>query len=156
MKQLIMILVLLLGSSTFASKIEVYQFEDPDKEADYKELVEELRCLVCQNQNIADSNAELAQDMRRKTYDLLQSGKNKGEIADYMAERYGDFVLYKPRFKASTLVLWVGPFVMFLIAIWLMLRTIRARRADNETATLSEEQLTEASKLLDNDKTSSK
>jgi len=155
MRNLIFFLSLLLGSNVFASKIEVYKFEDPEKEADYKELVEELRCLVCQNQNIADSNAELAQDMRRKTYDLLQSGKNKQEVADYMAERYGDFVLYKPRFKASTAVLWIGPFVMFFIAIWLMLRTIRARRAENETATLSEDQLKEASKLLDNDKASS-
>jgi cytochrome c-type biogenesis protein CcmH len=151
---LILTLALLLGSNAFASKIEVYKFDDPAKEADYKELVEELRCLVCQNQNIADSNAELAQDMRRKTYDLLQSGKSKGEIADYMAERYGDFVLYTPRFKASTAVLWIGPFVMFLIAIWLMLRTIRARRADNETETLSQAQLDEAAKLLNDDKKS--
>ncbi len=72
-----------------------------------------------------------------------------------MAERYGDFVLYKPPFNATTALLWVGPFLLFFIAIWLMLRTIRARRADNETATLSQEQLKEASQLLDKDKTSS-
>lgn len=155
MKSLLFALALLLGSSAMAANIEVYKFEDPEQEAIYKDLIGELRCLVCQNQNIRDSNAELAQDMRRKTYELVKSGKDKGEVAEFMAERYGDFVLYKPPFNATTALLWVGPFAFFFIAIWLMLRTIRARCADNETATLSQEQLKEASKLLDNDKTSS-
>jgi len=155
MKSFILALALMLGSSAMAANIEVYKFEDPEQEEIYKDLIGELRCLVCQNQNIADSNAELAQDMRRKTYELVKAGKDKGEVADFMAERYGDFVLYKPRFNATTALLWVGPFLLFFIAIWLMLRTIRVRRADNETATLSQEQLKEASKLLDNNKTSS-
>lgn len=141
--------LMLLTGSALASNIEVYKFDDPQQEAIYKQLTEELRCLVCQNQNIADSNAELAQDMRHKTYKLIKQGMSKSEIADYMAERYGDFVLYKPPFKASTALLWVGPFVIFFVAIWLMLRTIRARRADNEAASLSEEQLREAASLLD-------
>jgi len=155
MKSFILALALMLGGSAMAANIEVYKFEDPEQEEIYKDLIGELRCLVCQNQNIADSNAELAQDMRRKTYELVKAGKDKGEVADFMAERYGDFVLYKPRFNATTALLWVGPFLLFFIAIWLMLRTIRVRRADNETATLSQEQLKEASKLLDNNKTSS-
>jgi len=155
MKSFILALALMLGGSAMAANIEVYQFEDPEQEAIYKDLIGELRCLVCQNQNIADSNAELAQDMRRKTYELVKSGKDKGEVAEFMAERYGDFVLYKPPFNATTALLWVGPFLLFFIAIGLMLRTIRARRADNETATLSQEQLKEASQLLDKDKTSS-
>jgi len=155
MKSFILALALMLGSSAMAANIEVYKFEDPEQEEIYKDLIGELRCLVCQNQNIADSNAELAQDMRRKTYELVKSGKDKREVADFMADRYGDFVLYKPRFNATTALLWVGPFLLFFIAIWLMLRTIRVRRADNETATLSQEQLKEASKLLDNNKTSS-
>jgi len=155
MKSFILALALMLGGSAMAANIEVYQFEDPEQEAIYKDLIGELRCLVCQNQNIADSSAELAQDMRRKTYELVKSGKDKGEVAEFMAERYGDFVLYKPPFNATTALLWVGPFLLFFIAIGLMLRTIRARRADNETATLSQEQLKEASQLLDKDKTSS-
>jgi cytochrome c-type biogenesis protein CcmH len=155
MKSLILALALMLGGSAMAANIEVYKFEDPEQEEIYKDLIGELRCLVCQNQNIADSNAELAQDMRRKTYELVKAGKDKGEVADFMAERYGDFVLYKPPFNATTALLWVGPFLLFFIAIWLMLRTIRARRADNETATLSQEQLNEASQLLDKDKKSS-
>jgi len=155
MKSFILALALMLGGSAMAANIEVYKFEDPEQEEIYKDLIGELRCLVCQNQNIADSNAELAQDMRRKTYELVKSGKDKREVADFMADRYGDFVLYKPRFNATTALLWVGPFLLFFIAIWLMLRTIRVRRADNETATLSQEQLKEASKLLDNNKTSS-
>ena len=155
MKRFLLALLLVMGSSAMAANIEVYKFEDPEQEAIYKDLIGELRCLVCQNQNIADSNAELAQDMRRKTYELVKEGKDKGEVAEFMAERYGDFVLYKPPFNATTALLWVGPFLLFFIAIGLMLRTIRARRADNETATLSQEQLKEASKLLDKDKTSS-
>jgi len=135
-----------------AANIEVYKFEDPAQEAIYKELISELRCLVCQNQNIADSNAELAQDMRAKTYDLVRQGMSKAEVGDFMAERYGDFVLYKPPFNAKTAVLWVGPFLIFVVAIWLMLRTIRARRAENETATIAEEQLSEAASLLEKDK----
>jgi len=152
MKQLLLAACLLLGSWTHAANVEVYQFDDPEQEQIYKELTGELRCLVCQNQNIADSNAELAQDMRHKTYTLIKQGMSKREIADYMAERYGDFVLYKPPFSGKTLVLWVGPFVIFFLAIWLMLRTIRARRADNETDKLSEAQLKEAAELLDSDK----
>ena len=152
MKTLFLALSLLLSSVASAANVEVYKFEDPDKEKVYKQLIAELRCLVCQNQNIADSNAELAQDMRRKTYDLVSQGMNKREVADFMAQRYGDFVLYKPPFKASTAVLWVGPFILFVAAIWLMLRAIRARGAENETAKLNQDQLKEAANLLNDDK----
>lgn len=152
MKRLVLTLALLLAGTAYAAKIEVYQFDDAAQEADYKELTAELRCLVCQNQNIGDSNAELALDMRHKTYEMLRSGMSKDEIADFMVERYGDFVLYKPRFKAITAVLWLGPFIIFLLAIWLMFRAIRARRADNEAAELSEDQIKEAARLLDDNK----
>jgi cytochrome c-type biogenesis protein CcmH len=152
MKSLILALSLVLGCSAFATNVEVYKFDDPAKEKTYKELIGELRCLVCQNQNIADSNSELATDMRRKTYELVNSGMDKREVSEFMAQRYGDFVLYKPPFKASTAILWVGPFILFVAAIWLMLRTIRARRVENEAAMLSENQLNEAAKLLNDDK----
>lgn len=148
MKHLFLALTLVCSPLVGASNIEVYKFESKDREEIYKELTEELRCLVCQNQNIADSNAELAQDMRAKTYQLIKSGKSKAEIADYMSERYGDFVLYKPPFKASTAVLWIAPFLVFLLGVFLMLRSIRQRRSENEEKTLDNSKLQEASRLL--------
>lgn len=151
MKPLILFLSLLVCGTALSATIEVYQFDDPAEERLYKKLTEELRCLVCQNQNIADSNAELAQDMRKKTYELVRSGMDEREVATYMSERYGDFVLYKPPFNTKTAVLWVGPFLLFVLGIWVLLRTIRARRADNEAAKLTEEQLNEAARLLNKD-----
>ena len=147
MKLVILLFSLLLSISAQAA-IDAYKFDDPKKEKIYHELTDELRCLVCQNQNIAGSNAELAVDMRRKTYEMVSAGQSKQQVADYMADRYGDFVLYKPPFKASTAVLWVGPFIILAVSIWLMLRVIRNRREEHETASVSGEQLAEAARLL--------
>jgi cytochrome c-type biogenesis protein CcmH len=149
MKRWLLMLCLLAATAAQATTIEVYKFDTPAQESTYRELTAELRCLVCQNQNIADSNAELALDMRHKVYTLIKQGKSKDEITGFMSQRYGDFVLYKPPFKATTALLWIGPFALFLLAIWLMLRTIRARRAENETEKLSEAQLHEAAELLE-------
>ena len=140
-------LLLALLSLTLEARIAAYEFEDKTQESVYKELIHELRCLVCQNQNIADSNAELAQDLKRKTYELVSSGKNKDEIRQYMTERYGDFVLYRPPVSNATLLLWIGPFIIFLIGLVLLIRIIRARRVE-QPAELSEEQKQQASQLL--------
>ena len=147
MKLVVLLFSFLVNLSAQAA-IDTFNFDDPKKQKIYQELTDELRCLVCQNQNIAGSNAELAVDMRRKTYEMVSAGKSKQQVADYMAERYGDFVLYKPPFKASTAVLWIGPFVILGASIWLMLRVIRNRREDNETTSVSDEQLAEAARLL--------
>jgi len=147
MKLVVLLFSLLLSVSAQAA-IDAYKFDDPKKEKIYHELTDELRCLVCQNQNIAGSNAELAVDMRRKTYEMVSAGQSKQQVADYMADRYGDFVLYKPPFKASTAVLWIGPFIILAVSIWLMLRVIRNRREEHETASVSGEQLAEAARLL--------
>ncbi len=106
--------------------IEVYDFDTPEKEADYKKLIDELRCLVCQNQNLKDSDAELAQDLRRETYEMLQEGKSRQEVIDFMVARYGDFVLYRPQFKSSTYLLWLGPFALLVIVLILFVRRMRA------------------------------
>ncbi|RMG37220.1 MAG: cytochrome c-type biogenesis protein CcmH [Gammaproteobacteria bacterium] len=132
-----------------ATNIEAYDFDSPQQERDYKELTTELRCLVCQNQDIADSNAELAQDMRHKVYRMLKQGKTKQEIVDFMVRRYGDFVRYKPPFDTRTLVLWVGPFLIFALAIFFMLRAISRARRREERAELSEEQINRAADLLE-------
>lgn len=81
------------------ARVDVYPFQNPAQEARYKKLIEELRCLVCQNQNLADSNAELAQDMRRVTYEMVSRGESDEQIIAYMVQRYGDFVLYRPPFR---------------------------------------------------------
>jgi len=148
MKQLIMILGLALSLGLQAA-IETYQFDTPAKEASYKRLVAELRCLVCQNQNIADSNAELAQDLRRKTYEMVRAGKGDQEVMDYMVQRYGDFVLYQPRLKGNTLLLWIGPFLILALAVFILVRVIKRRSiATARPDELSEEQRQKAEGLL--------
>ena len=94
-----------------------------------KRLETELRCLVCQNQTLADSNAPLAQDLRREVRALAQSGKSDDEIRDYLVARYGDFVLYLPPVKATTSVLWAGPFVLLAVGVGAWLVVLRRRRA---------------------------
>ncbi len=97
-------------------------------ESEYNQLIKELRCLVCQNQNLAGSDADLARDLRRQTHEMLMKGKNPDQVIQYMVDRYGDFVLYRPQFKSSTLFLWLGPFFLAAIVIWLVIRNIRARK----------------------------
>ncbi len=106
---------------------ESVAFEDPALQARYETLTNELRCLVCQNQTIADSNAELAQDLRRETRDMLASGASDSEIKAFMTERYGDFVLYKPPLKATTLLLWLAPALLLLGGVLVTVRVILGR-----------------------------
>ena len=97
MKRLLFIFMLMMSGSSYA--VDTHQLSDPKQQVAYETLTKELRCLVCQNQTIADSNAELAADLRRHVYEMLQQGKSKEEIIQFMTDRYGDFVLYKPPFK---------------------------------------------------------
>jgi cytochrome c-type biogenesis protein CcmH len=108
--------------------------DDPALEARMTRITAELRCLVCQNQTIADSNADLAQDLRRQVREMLRKGDDDAKIIDYMTDRYGDFVLYRPPVKATTLLLWFGPALMLLLgfgALALVMRR-RARTAANQ------------------------
>jgi cytochrome c-type biogenesis protein CcmH len=117
-----------------------------------KGLAEELRCLVCQNQTIADSNAPLALDLRNQIRTQIAQGRGDGEIRDYMVERYGDFVLYRPPFRARTALLWVGPFALVVVGIGIFFAIVRRRRA---TATpqgeLPTRRRAEIAALLDGD-----
>ena len=110
------------------------------------EIAEELRCLVCQNQTIVESNAPLAVDLRNQIREQLKAGRSAAEIKDYMVARYGDFVLYRPPLKATTVLLWTGPLLLFLAGLVVMLRKIRQRRA--ETAPLTREEQEAAARLL--------
>ena len=141
-------LILLLSLVSFSSQatIDAYQFDDPKKEALYKKLVKELRCTVCQNQDIGDSNASLAQDLRRKTYEMVSAGKDEEYILDYMSDRYGDFVLYRPRLQNNTLLLWVGPFIILIVAVFFLLKFIRRSEDD---LPLSEADKAAAEQLLE-------
>lgn len=94
----------------------------------YDALMEELRCLVCQNQSLADSGAGLAQDLRKKVVAMIENGNSDQEIKDYMVQRYGEFILYRPRLNYSTVMLWFGPFVLLLIAIGVIVRIIQSSR----------------------------
>ena len=124
------------------------QFDSPDQELRYRSLIDELRCLVCQNQNLADSNAELAQDLRDRTYTMIREGASDNQIVDYMVERYGSFVLYKPPLSGTTIALWFGPAIILALAIYAHWRHLRRRRAQ-AAAKLSEEQQARVKKLLD-------
>ena len=102
---------------------------DAQVEGRLKGLAEELRCLVCQNQTIADSNAPLALDLRNQIRAQIAQGRSDDEIRAYMVERYGDFVLYRPPLKSSTLILWLGPFVLLAAAAGVLAVIVRGRRA---------------------------
>jgi cytochrome c-type biogenesis protein CcmH len=153
MKKIVLCLFLLIQS--VHAEIEVYQFTSPELELRYQSLTEELRCLVCQNQNIADSHAELAQDLRRKVYEMLSSGQSNAQIIDYMTERYGDFVLYRPPVKPITWLLWIGPFVILLAGIIGLIVYLRRRNQSMPGTTLSDEDNRRIDALLKDAKSSS-
>jgi cytochrome c-type biogenesis protein CcmH len=104
-----------------------------------RQLEEKLRCLVCQNQTLADSGAELASDLRRQVREQVAAGRSDEEIVNFLVQRYGDFVLYDPPFKASTALLWIGPFVLLLGAAVVLIVTLRRRRNAPEEAALGPE-----------------
>lgn len=111
------VLFLLLLVPFTASAIEIRSFDNEEKRQRYEKLIEELRCLVCQNQSLADSEAELAKDLRDEVYGILQQGKTEEEAIRFLTDRYGDFVLYRPPFKLITLLLWGGPLLIFLAGV---------------------------------------
>ncbi len=120
--------------------------EDPVLEKRVLALSAELRCLVCQNQTLADSNAPLAVDLRSQVREQLRAGRSERDVIDFLVARYGDFVLYRPPLKASTVALWGGPFVLLALGVFLLLRRLRRRGAEPE---LSEADRARAAKLLE-------
>jgi len=126
MKRLLFIFLLIMSSSVYA--VDFRQLSDPEQQETYETLTKELRCLVCQNQTIADSNAELAGDLRRQVYEMLQQGKSREEIVQFMTDRYGDFVLYKPAFKGKTSVLWIAPVAFLLMGLITVFFVIRRKK----------------------------
>ena len=103
------------------------QFRDAQEEARFHKLVSELRCVMCQNQSLADSNAQIAFDLRREVLDLMREGRSDAQIKDFLVERYGEFVLYRPRVEATTWLLWLGPGVLLLASGFVVARIVRRR-----------------------------
>ncbi len=128
--------------------IDILEFDSLQQEQQYQDLIDELRCLVCQNQNLADSNAGLAQDLRERTYQMVRSGKSDDEIVDYMVERYGEFVMYRPPLRTSTYLLWFGP-VIFLVLAGVTAALYTRRMRDKKAVKLSPEERRKAQQLLD-------
>ena len=118
--------VMLVATSAVAREAAP-EAADPALEARMVRITSELRCLVCQNQTIADSNAALAVDLRREARELIQQGKSDGEVVDYMTARYGDFVLYRPPLRATTVLLWFGPALMLAIGAAVLVVVLRRR-----------------------------
>ncbi|WP_242602136.1 cytochrome c-type biogenesis protein [Legionella nagasakiensis] len=112
----------------FASSL--YPLPTPRQEAQFNHLLKELRCLVCQNQDLADSNAELAKDLRAEVYHLVKEGKTDGDITNYLTARYGDFILFKPPVKSVTAFLWFGPLLFMVLGMWIFWRTCMKRHRD--------------------------
>jgi cytochrome c-type biogenesis protein CcmH len=124
--------MLFLMTSTSSYAVDYRQLSDPKQQENYETLTKELRCLVCQNQTIADSNAELAADLRRQVYEMLEKGQSREEIVQFMTDRYGDFVLYKPAFKGKTTLLWIAPILFLLLGLSTVFFFIRRKKASNQ------------------------
>lgn len=112
--------------------IDIHEFKSEEERLDYQQLTEELRCLVCQNQNIADSDAGLAKDLRNEVAKLIKQGQDQRQITDYMVQRYGDFVRYSPPMRLDTIMLWVMPFLVLLIAGIILVFSIKKNQKDKE------------------------
>ena len=130
--------LLLIFSATLTAPpvqalLEPFNFESGSQEERYKALIAELRCLVCQNQNLADSNAELARDLRLLTYNMILSGSSDTEIVQFMVSRYGDFVLYRPPFKPSTALLWLAPLIFLAGGCFVLFRLFRDQKHINSS-----------------------
>ena len=139
--------ILSLGlSSPAPAAIEAYEFSEPVHESRYHNMIAQLRCLVCQNQNLADSNADLAKDLRARTYQMINRGATDEQIVDFMIARYGDFVMYRPPLRLRTILLWLGPFAILLIALGIFFFTVRKSRAPQ---VMSEARRETAARFLD-------
>lgn len=127
MKRALVLLVALLVSLTATAIDTGAAFEDPEMQARYENLISEVRCLVCQNQTIKDSNVFLAADLRREIRRMMTEGMSNAEIADFLVARYGDFVLYNPRKSGRTLILWITPALLLGVGAFVIVRVVRDR-----------------------------
>ena len=143
----LLVIILLIPSLAAAEEARPLA-DNPQIEARLKTLAVELRCLVCQNQTLADSNAPLAEDLRREVREMIAKGMSDREIIDFLVQRYGDFVLYRPPWKASTTLLWLGPFVLLIAGATGLVFALRRRQKKLADVTLSEAEHNRVAQLL--------
>ena len=144
---LLLIGLVITGTSAFA-KEAVPMSADPELEKKVNEIAAELRCLVCQNQTIADSHAELAVDLKNQVREMVKQGKTRDDVVDYMVQRYGDFVRYRPPIKPTTYLLWVGPFLLLIGGLIILVVNLRKRKELVTDAPLSQEEHQKLESLL--------
>ncbi|MEN8167969.1 MAG: cytochrome c-type biogenesis protein [Pseudomonadota bacterium] len=143
----LLLVLLLAASSAQAATLESFDFSGTVSEQRFKSLIGELRCMVCQNESLAGSNAELAQDLRKEVYQLMTQGQSDEQIVDFLVARYSDFVLYDPPLRPSTYLLWFGPFVFLFIAALTLIYSI-SKRSRSPEAQLTDEQRARIEQLL--------
>ena len=149
---IILFLLFLLVPSVGWSKEAIPVAEDPEIEKRMLALTMDLRCLVCQNESIADSRADFSNDIRREIREQIKANKTDPEIIQFLVDRYGDFVLYNPPMKPTTILLWSGPIILFVIGFGSLIAYLRHRREQIEEVSLSEAQLKKAEALLNENK----
>ena len=126
----ILLLTLLLTTGAAFAAIDVHEFDNDVERQRYQSFIDEMRCPKCQNQNLSGSDSPIAEDLRRELYAMIQDGRSDKEIVDFMVERYGDYILYRPRLTPATVMLWVGPAVLFLAGLIILIMIVRQRRRD--------------------------
>lgn len=125
--KIILLFNLSLWVSAYAEVIDRYPLPLPQQQQQFQTLISQLRCLVCQNQNLADSNADLAKDLRTQVYNMVLANKSDAEIKQYMTARYGDYILFKPPFNAQTSLLWLGPLLLLALAFFILWKLTQTR-----------------------------
>jgi cytochrome c-type biogenesis protein CcmH len=148
MRGVLLLCAALLVAAPLHAKQAVPAIDDPVAEKRAVKLEEQLRCLVCQNETIAASQADLAKDLRKEIREQIKAGKSDDQIKQFLVDRYGDFVLYKPPLKATTVLLWAGPFALLLGGVIVLFVYLRRRRTRVVQASLSDEQRSRAEALL--------
>ena len=148
MPRLAALLLAALVAAPVAAKEAAPAAADPALEKRVMALAEELRCLVCQNQTLAESNAPLAEDLRNQLRERMREGKSDKEVVDFLVERYGDFVLYRPPLKGTTVLLWFGPLLLLAIGFAVLLRRVHVRRRLTEAAPPADDDRKRAAELL--------
>ena len=138
-RPLVSLLLAFILANVAGANIDLYEFSSEQKRLDYQALTKELRCPKCQNQDIADSNAPIASDMRREVHRLLEEGKDQDQIVQFMIDRFGDFVTYKPKVSKQTLVLWYGPWVFIALGIVIIFVVVKKRNGRKLNASESPE-----------------
>jgi len=137
---LVLVIALIAPTTAWGFTLEEYTFEDPARKEAFRELIGQTRCLVCQNESLAGSQAGLAQDLRDEIYRLMQEGRSREEVVDFLVARYGDFVLYEPPLKLATLPIWIAPLVLAILGVVILRRALLNRQRDTEADLAPEEE----------------